>query len=247
MTDGAGRRWWRTFLRGLGRSCNLATFRRIETIETVNLDLSDHNDLFTLDNSLADVNVMLHGRDGDDRVTVRRIGGPTKFEGDAGADTLTIDFGSQPPRPMTDLAFHVETVVVDSSSHGGRVDWQAKNKQGILAAADADILLIHDDRHVTDELRIIEGQDSGSTLSTKEIDGRVIIDGNRLELNRTPPVLSPAHFLNSDFTHTPGTRLGFSDVAAIGDFVYAVSADDDTLAALVRARRWRTAVRPGGR
>ena len=209
------------------------------------MDLSVYNDSFTLDNALADVNVAIKGNDGDDHLTVKHIGGETKFEGGVGVDTLTVDFGDSFPSPIGDLTFDTETLIVNNSLHGNPVAWQVTS--GSVATSDAgDVLLINDAEHVVSEVRIVAGADSRSTLDVTGADGPVTIEGgarensyeNRIELVQGATTVlqhTDATSLTVPWAAGPkliaddGARydyLGFS-VAISGDLAIAGASGDD--------------------
>ena len=212
------------------------SFKKIQTIETLTLDLSSHNDLFTLDNSLADVNVTVNGNDGDDHLTVKHIGGETKFEGGAGADTLTVDFGASAPSPVGDLTFNTETLIVDNSSNLSPVAWQVTSGSVRTSDQQDDVLLINDGTHVAAELRILAGEHSGSTLEVTGADGPVTIDGgtlvndynNRIELVQgSTTVLSYVDSAQVTAPWMAGPKLIADDGAGYDYFGFSVAISGD--------------------
>jgi hypothetical protein len=137
-----------------------------------------------MDTTLAGVEVVIRGYSGDDTVILRHIGDSTYFEGGGGDDHLTVDIpGDDPTDPahgnlFNDLLVDIERLIVDNHLNPNPVEWIVGD--GKLSAGPYDFLVTEG----AGELRILAGQNSGSTLEVVEADGQVTIDGNRIELVR---------------------------------------------------------------
>jgi hypothetical protein len=152
-------------------------------MEKVDLYLGSGDDDINLENSLIRVAVTVYGYGGDDEVLVKRIGDSTFFEGGAGEDSLVVEIPGDPTDPrhdnlFNDLSVNLEALIVDNRTNPSRVDWKV---EGSTLSVGSDQLLVTEG---AEELRILAGQASGSTLETVGTDGPVLIDGNRVELAR---------------------------------------------------------------
>ena len=104
------------------------------SMDMVDIALGTGNDDFTINTTLANTMVGVDGGDGDDEVTVLRIGDETKVSGAIREDTVTVVIDGFPVAgQFTDLELDVETLVVDNSGNTDQgVAWI--HKDGVLQA-----------------------------------------------------------------------------------------------------------------
>ncbi len=209
----------------------------LTNVDDVTVDLGAASDQLQIDLSTAGVWIGVQGHGGDDQIVVKNVGYYTYVDGGPGADEVKVDILGDPTdnkyNALWDfLAYTTETLTVDNSlteSNGPnlhQVQWKIQRKNGVLFAQEDPILRTDG----VDEIHLIAGDSSGSTLEVEELDGTVNVVGNRIEMSASGPVLHPSDFINDGFTTTLGTLAAVADVASFGDFVYTASPGDDTVA-----------------
>ena len=173
--------------------------------ETAQLELGQNSDQFTLDITVPELFVLVHGNGGDDIVTVKRIPGSastaptTEIDGGAGVDAVVLDIPAAPwastsagaspvfthGNLITDLGLQAETLRIDNSGYAGGVDWRIVD--GKLSATDltgtqTPIDLVFAD--IADTVRILGGGNADDRLTITATSNPVLatLDGNRVEL-----------------------------------------------------------------
>ena len=173
--------------------------------DTAQLELGQNSDQFTLDITVPELFVAVHGNGGDDTVTVKRIPASvsatptTEVTGGAGVDAVVLDIPAAPwastgagssqvfthGNLITDLGLQAETLRIDNSRYAGGVDWRIVD--GKLSATDlagtlTPIDLVYAD--IANEVRILAGGNADDRLTITATSNPVqgTIDGNRVEL-----------------------------------------------------------------
>ena len=200
-------------------------------------ELGAGSDELDIDVSLAEVELEIRCHDGDDTIVVRTVGHYTYIDGGGDLDDVEVRILGDPTDDSYDtlwdfLAYTAETLTVDNRGYVGAADWTIEKKNDALCVGTDPILR-------TDgigQIYLIADPNGGSTLGVEEVDGRVTINGGRVDMRTLAPVLGvrPGSFVNSGYTTTLATLVGVADVATFGDFVYTASAGDSAVAVFER-------------
>lgn len=202
----------------------------LSQVDRVVLELGAGNDLLEINVSLADVRIDVRDHGGDDMIVVQAIGHTTIIDGGAGFDQVQVEIPGDPTGPDHHKLFEylvvtAETLIVDNRSYDELVHWTLAKAANVLRAEAHAVLCTEG----VDAVHLVASEARGSTLALEGLDGRVILDGNQVELTAKAPILTPGDFLNNGFTYTLGTLVGVTDVASYGDFVYTASPGNDTV------------------
>ncbi|MCG8612400.1 MAG: PKD domain-containing protein, partial [Pseudomonadales bacterium] len=188
------------------------SFDKLDRVEAI---LGEGNDNFTVNHSLVDTAVILHGGKGNDAFVVEQIGVlETQLVGGDNEDRVTVFVeGAPTENQFATLALDVDELIVDNTTGNGN-HWISVDGIELRANSGAgEFLVMNTDGAELTDLRAGSGQDRLETRSATPGEVAGLVDDHRVELRQGAEVLEQSgrdgyHFYDVNVVSMDGSLSG---------------------------------------